>query len=169
MALTALALVAPVALAGCVVGGRVATAPCRPNQISISTGEFAIGRGRFAGVLLFTNASRSACTLHGYPVARGVGPRRTDRWSIAHDRRVPGRSGAVRPSTVLLVPGAAAAAVLEGGTAGRCPTSSGLLLGLPGARPTVVLAVELRRCAEPEVGPFQAARSAGRGPPAVSG
>lgn len=158
------------ALVACALGGTLLTAcaltasalgACTSASVRISLGQFGVGHGHFGGALLFRNSGSTACTLHGYPVARAVS--RDARRTVAvrdSDRGyvgglLPGRTRAPR---ITLAPGAVASAILEGvGTSGAgrpCPTYRSLLVGVPGGRATTALSIETQACRRLQVHPI---------------
>lgn len=161
-ALVALAalLLAATALAACGFDSANAAVACTSSDVRISAGQFGVGHGHFGGALLFRNEGSTACTLRGYPVALGLTADGGRRIAAAGTPRgyvgglLPGRAS---PPTVLLAPGVAASAILEGTTredGGACRTFRAIVVGPPGGVATTALAIETAPCTRLEVHPI---------------
>lgn len=126
-------------------------APCAGRQLKttekpVAPGHYISGAtGHSAAVILFQNASRTTCTLTGYPEVSGTGP-----GGVIAEQATPtahGYMGGLSPSTatpptVTVAPGQEASALVEGAVAQAatsCRALSGLTVSAPGANTTVSL------------------------------
>jgi hypothetical protein len=178
--LAALGLIAlPLLLASCGGGASVATttapttAPstttttsattaasgCTLPQLAVTSTSNA-GLGHIGAILIFTNTSQATCSLVGYP---GVAMLNAQGAQVLQAIRTPnaylgGIPTGTRPPTVILKPGGAASATLEGtdvpaGTATTCPTYPKILVTPPNATQSTTLAVSMPGCSPVQIHP----------------
>jgi hypothetical protein len=139
-----------------------ATSPsCTNDQLTTALGEQGVGLGHAGQVVVFTNVSTSACTLYGYPGVAGLDAAGTQ---IMQASRTPsGYLGGLwntpngPPPTVILAPGQAASALVEGidNQVGSmpCVRLSGLLVTAPNTTRSVDLPSDSPECDGLEVHP----------------
>jgi Protein of unknown function (DUF4232) len=135
--------------------------PCRDGQVSVSDGGGGAGLGHEDQVILFTNQSKSICTLSGYPGVAGLDAQGNQ--VVQAERTLDGYLGglqndATTPPTVTLAPGQTASAIVEGtdnpvGSAISCPNYPALLVTPPNLTYSVRLTVGLPGCSPIEVHP----------------
>lgn len=123
---------------------------CVDGQIGVVGGSLPGGSAAgHTGVLLsFTNHSSTSCTLFGYPGAAGLNASGAQIQQAT--RTLDGFLAGCRcttPPTVLLAPGASAAAVAEGNVGeGNCDTFSALLVTPPNTSTSVKVALVPHSC-----------------------
>lgn len=114
--------------------------PCRDGQVAVSDSGGGAGLGHEDQVILFTNRSRSSCTLSGYPGVAGLNAQGVQ--AVQAERTPSGYLGGLQngtntPPKVSLAPGQTVSATVEGtdnpvGTATSCPYYPYLLVTPPG-------------------------------------
>jgi hypothetical protein len=114
------------------------SAACTADQIRISTVVGGAVQGREIAGLIFTNVSSRRCTIRGYAFAQ-LRYRGAPLDGVATHN-----PGAVH--TVLLRPGAAAAAQLTAVTTCQAPISDHARVRAPGSTISTRVALELRGC-----------------------
>ena len=113
----------------------------------MSQGGGGAGLGHRSQVLVFTNTGQSACTLTGYP---GVAALDAQGAQVAQAVRTPSgylgglATGTTTPPTVVLAPGQAASAMVEGidnpqNGATSCPSYPAFLVTPPNLTQSVTL------------------------------
>ncbi len=125
-----------------------ATAACADGQLRVGTAPVSSGLSHYGLLLVFTNIGRSSCTVTGYPGADGVSGAQV----AAIPRTLRGYLGGVsgRRPVIVLAPGAAATALLEGNSA--CVTGDAphmfttLRVTPPGSHLTTELSFRLADC-----------------------
>ena len=126
-----------------------AVAGCKNGQISVTNAGGGSGLGHQDQVILFTNQSRSTCSLTGFPGVAGLD---AEGNQVVQAQRTPGGylgglpPGVTVPPTVPLMPGQTASAVIEGtdvpvGSATTCPHYPALLVTPPGLSDSVRVSV----------------------------
>ena len=126
-----------------------AASPCRDGQVAVSDFGGGAGLGHEDQVILFTNHSRSTCTLSGYPRVAGLNAQ--GRQVAQAERTLGGylggfQNGETTFSNVTLAPGQTGSATVEGtdnpvGTATSCPYYPYLLVTPPNLTVSVRLNV----------------------------
>ncbi len=122
-----------------------AVAGCQDGQISVTNAGGGSGLGHQDQVIVFTNQSRSTCSLAGFPAVAGLD---VEGNQAVQAQRTPGGymgglpPGVTAPPTVPLMPGQTASAVVEGtdmpvGSATSCPHYPALLVTPPGLSDSV--------------------------------
>jgi len=100
------------------------TAPCTASDLGVwvAADQRAAAMGTMYAPLEFTNLSRRACTMHGFPRISAISGSRQLGSPATRDHAVPA-------STVRLAPGATAYALLEysEGATSNCPSGSRIL------------------------------------------
>jgi hypothetical protein len=112
---------------------------CENGQIAVTVHDAGAAAGSIGQVIGFTNVSKVACTLTGYPGVAGLDAR--GRQVIQAQRQLMGMlgglaNGATTPPTVTVRPGQSASAMVEGtdnpvGTATTCTYYPSLLVTPP--------------------------------------
>ncbi len=115
---------------------------CYSSQITISEGQSGAGLGHSSVVILFTNKSQQACSLHGYPGVAGLNSQ--GQQVTQAQRTLRGYLGGLPIGnnvipTLTLDPGDTVSAMMEGtdnpvGTATTCPRLYGLEVTAPNTR-----------------------------------
>jgi hypothetical protein len=124
-------------------------ARCVNGQISVTNAGGGSGLGHQDQVILFTNQSRSTCSLTGFPGVAGLD---AEGNQVVQAQRTPGGylgglpPGVTVPPMVPLMPGQTASAVIEGtdmpvGSATTCPHYPALLVTPPGLSDSVRVSV----------------------------
>jgi uncharacterized protein DUF4232 len=160
------------ALTACGAPARVTVAPCRGDAVTVTAGQFGVGRGHFGGALLFSNVGPTTCSLRGYPTVLEVLEGAGRDVAVASTPR--GYLGGLLPGataapTVTLVPHGVASAILEGtavaaSRGAACARVRSLLVGMPGSIAGIALAIETSACSHLEVHPVVAGRTGDQAP-----
>lgn len=128
-------------------------AQCRPEQLRAAATFYGEAGGSFVQTLTFTNQSRDACRLRGWPKVN------------LPSRRVIQGAATARPFvTVVLRSGAQASFDVYGEDwnhrANRpCPEATSLSITLPGARAALPVRVRIPRCGLLDIAPLIAGRA----------
>lgn len=138
-----------------------AAPPCHDGQISLSEAGGGMGLGHRDEVIVFTNQSRSACFLSGYPGVDGLDAQ--GREVVQAERTLSDYlgglwNGATAPPIVTVPPAQKASATVEGtdtptGSATSCPFYPALLVTPPNFTTPERVPVGLLGCSPIEVHP----------------
>ncbi len=150
MAATALAALT---LAGCASSSRPAPAACTPAQLRV-TAAFSQGAGQHAIYdLRFTNVSRTACTLHGYPGVSLVTAGNSSGRRIGSPRplimQTPGPAVTLAPGQRALALLGVAETVLFTGSSCSPVAAHWLKVYPPTARQAVYVPINITTCSSP--------------------
>ncbi len=130
---------------------------CGNADVTVEVGASGAGLGHVDATIVFINSSDHPCTLFGYPGVAGL-----DSAGREATRALPTLSGYLgggyTEATVLLAPGGAASALVEGttvptGTATACPVYARLLVTGPDQTTSHSLAVSMPGCSLLQVHP----------------
>lgn len=138
-----------------------AVPPCRDGAISVSGAGGGAGLGHEGQVILFTNDSKSTCTLSGYPGVAALDEQGNQ--VVQAERTLNGylgglQNGATTPPTVASAPGQSASAQVEGtdvpvAPATSCPSYPALLVTPPNLTTSVRVTTGLPGCSPLQIHP----------------